>query len=403
VAPRDRAVKFRDDKVVAFLLVAGLFLPTSVNGEARVSLVGIGFLILLLTYLFLIWNHGARLNAVAWISGPILMVLSLSTLIVWHESTFPFGWGLLATYSTLATLLALNLREVRPGRLVSAAFFLTNIIWIVCGAAVLVGNEWVGGVLTAWYSDFYPELLPGMLSLHKPIFTFGTHSLAGVFTYLFFWLNWETFKVRRSIWSLVFALSQLVLLLGLTSYTSFAFLALGITQVTVWLWKNNRPALLALAACLVVAGFLAGGLVVEQVYELWQNPQISAVVFTNESGPLGRYRAGGFLSGTIGYLWNHPFSPIGLTLPSFLFLGDSGPLQYLVRGSVPLLFLIYFGLYKFFRYNSPSRNHALLLFLVCLAFETGFDALPYFRTQFLLPFFVVYLKEIEPPQSMDRV
>jgi hypothetical protein len=60
------------------------------------------------------------------------------------------------------------------------------------------------------------------------------------------------------------------------------------------------------------------------------------------------------------------------------------------------LLLIYFGLYRFLRYNLTSTSHALTLFLVIIAFETGFTAFTYFRTLYLIPFFVIYLKQIAP-------
>src|SRR5260370_14093568 len=103
------------------------------------------------------------------------------------------------------------------------------------------------------------------------------------------------------------------------------------------------------------------------------------------------------------YLFDHSFSPIGLarsasgldvSSPTHFFVGDSGPVEYLLRGSVPLLFLIYLGLYGFLRRNLVSRAHSTILFFVILAFETGFSALDSSRTFFLLPFFVVYLNHI---------
>jgi hypothetical protein len=68
----------------------------------------------------------------------------------------------------------------------------------------------------------------------------------------------------------------------------------------------------------------------------------------------------------------------------------------MLRGSIPLLVLIYFGLYRFLRHNLASRTHALTLFLVIIAFETGFTALSYFRTAYLLTFFVIYLRQLGP-------
>lgn len=388
----------RDDILIALLLFVGLFFPTSVGGDSLQSLLGIALLALLIALLYLAWKHGTRPRAAYTVSLPILCVLAAGTLIAWN---FRFGWGIFASYTVIAAVLALDLRQVRPGRAVLATFFAANVVWIVCGAVVVVGNEWVSDFLSTWYSQFFPELVPGMLRLHKPVLTFGTHSLAGFFTYLFFWLNWEKYKAQGKASSLIFSMCELVLLFAITSFTSFGFAAIAIVQIGFWLRTHNRRLLFATSGCLVLTAALAGRVIAEQIDTLWDIPVVANSILNSETGGLlARYGQGGALRGTLDYLWNHPFSPIGFTYPSFLFLGDSGPMQYLLRGSVPLLMLIYVGLYRFLRYNVPSRRHALTLFFAIVAFEIGFDALPYFRTLFLLPFFVVYLKGLVPAEEI---
>lgn len=192
--------------------------------------------------------------------------------------------------------------------------------------AILAGSDWIAEFLPKYYWTFDPKLVRLMLSLHKPVLTFGSHALAGLFVYLFFFANWETYRARRSTSGLVFA-------------------------------------------------------------------QRAAV----------RFASGGTLRGEINYLLSHPLSPVGLKRSEsafevesgeHFFIGDSGPLEYLVRGSVPLLVLVYFGLYRFLRGNLAARAHLVVLFLVIIAFETGFSALGSSRTYFLLPFFVIYLNHV---------
>jgi hypothetical protein len=390
-------LRFYDDAIVAFLLIAGLFLPTSLAGESQEYLVGVAFAVLFIAACILIWNHGSRPGAVLYISLPILFILSACTLI---SCQFRFGGTIFAEYFVLTVIFALNLKRVRAGPLVSNAFFVANAVLIACGVAVLIGSLQISGFLTAWYSQFYPELVPGMLDLHKPVLTFGTHSLAGFFTYLFFWLNWERYKVRRSVSNLVFALCEVTLLLAITSFTSFALAVLALAQIGFWLWKNNRKVLLVSVGCVILMILLTADMLAQQIEILWQNPQVAASVLNaDNSGLLVRYEAGGTVRGIIDYISDHPYAPLGFTYAAILFHGDSGPVEYLLRGSLPLLLLVYVGFYKFLRYNSSNSRYAVTLFLIFLAFETGFGALPYFRTLFLLPFFVVYLNDINPVQD----
>jgi len=394
---RVRPLILCDEAVVTLLLVVGLCAPTSVNGEMSTLFMTAIFAVLLGLLLYLVLRHGARPGAVMFISLPIMIVMSASTILSLSIHDFRFGWGIFAEFGLVALLFALDLRHVRPGRVVNAAFVIANVLNIAAGIAILVGNDWIAQFLTAFYTQFYPELVPTMLSLHKPVLTFGTHSLAGLFLYLFFWLNWETYRIRGGRLALLFAVTEFILLLTVTSFTSFALAALALAQMGLWLWKRSRKLFAVATVSIALMGFLGTHLLGDEVSTFGDAPVlIGALLNSNLSGPLARYGPGGDLRATINYWVNHPFSPVGFTTSSSIYIVDSGPLEYLLRGSIPLLLLMYAGLYRFLRYNLSSRYHALTLFFVIVAFETGFTALSYFRSAYLLAFFVVYLNQFTP-------
>ncbi|MEO7651366.1 MAG: hypothetical protein ABIZ80_12950, partial [Bryobacteraceae bacterium] len=112
-------------------------------------------------------------------------------------------------------------------------------------------------------------------------------------------------------------------------------------------------------------------------------------------GLLGRYSASGGLLGNLQYIADNPFSPIGLGLSRRLWYADSGPVEYIMKGSFPLLLSVYAGLFLFFRKNLVSKSRALFLFVVFVGFEVGYSNLQYFRTQYLLPFLIVYLNSLD--------
>jgi hypothetical protein len=383
--------------VVAMLLIVGMYLPTSIHEQQSTLFTLLSFVVLLILLSYLAWKHGTRPGAVVTFTLPIMIVLAACTLVGLLSGPFRFGWGVFALFGLLAMLLALDLRTVSSGRFVHAVFVVTNVLNLCCGIAILVGNEWIGQFLPSFYSHFYPELVPNMIRVHQPVLTFSTHSLAGFFLYLFFWLNWETYKVRRSALALFFAISELVLLVALTSFTALALAALALAQIFLWLWKRSRNVFVAAMLCGVVIVMLGGRLVTKQLDGLVELPELGVTILNSDNnGPMARYGPDGDLRASIAYLYDNPLSPIGFATPSYLFIVDSGPLEYLLRGSVPLLLLIYFGLYRFLQYNLMSTSRALTLFLVIMAFETGFTAFTYFRTLYLLPFFVIYLKQIAP-------
>jgi hypothetical protein len=245
-----------------------------------------------------------------------------------------------------------------------------------------------------------------MVALHKPVLTLGTHATAGFFLYVFFWVSWETYKVRRDRLALFFAISYFVLLLALTSFTAIAFGVLALGQMALWFWKRSPRSLVAVMLSVLTIAFFIARQFWDQIDILSAQTGlgVTAVLNSDTSGPLARYGANGSSRPTVAYLFDYPLSPIGFGTPSDLAggsaaLGDSGPIEYLLRGSIPVLLLVYFGLYRFLQLNLPNRTYVLTLFLLILAFETGFSLLIYVRTLYLLPFFVIYVKQIVPAQA----
>lgn len=399
----------------ALLLLVGLYYPTSTNGEEHsipALLVSFGTLISLLAYLA--WKDGVHTEIAIFISVPIIILLVGFTILNFVRGAVDFDIGVFVKYCALALTLALNIRTFRAGPLVNAAFFMANCINVVCGIGIIIGIESVTSFITRYYWISDSNLVPLMMTLHKPVLTFGTHSLAGLFIYFFFWVNWENYKRRKNAFSLLFALCYFVFLLALTSFTSLGFAALAAIQMGTWTWTTSRKTVIAIAVCLIIAAWSLPNTVVDELSVLRDLPQIVDASFLNteNSGPLSRYGPGGSLRAATTYLVDHPLSPIGLVRstsahdvdsPTHFFVGDSGPIEYLVRGSAFLLILIYWGLYRFLRRNLAQRNYGTTLFLVILAFETGYSALASPRTYFLLPFLVMYLNQIAMSPGSQRV
>jgi hypothetical protein len=383
----------RDDILMAILLGVGFLAPTSIHGDYSLALLGITLSLLLAAVAVLYWQHGCRASVLVTVSLPIMIILSACTL---FSSAFRFGWGVFAQLNLLALVYALDLRRVRPGPLVGATFKIVNILYIVWGVGIVLGSDFVRQFTITWYAQFYEYLLPTMLDLHKPVLAFATHSLASFFAYLLFWLNWQNYSATRSRLALTFSICYVGFLFALTSFTSFVLAGLALTQLAVWLWERSRRVLVLGVVGLCAILFLAAGILADEVARFRAAAPYAAAALLNsdKSGPLARYGNQGDRKESISFLLEHPLSPVGYTNPPFLFFADSGPLEYMLRGSVPFLCLVYGGLYLFLQYNSPSRKYALMLFLVVLAFELGFVSLTYFRTLLLLPFLAIYPKFI---------
>src|SRR6267143_1458401 len=146
----------RQAMVVAFLLWTGLYFPNSIGGVQSSLFFAISLAVALCLLSYLALKDGTRPRAVSFISLPIMIILIACTLSV---KPFRFGWAVFALYSLLALMLTLDLRRVYPSSFVHAAFVAANVLNIASGIAILIGSEWMGQFLSAFYSQFYPELV----------------------------------------------------------------------------------------------------------------------------------------------------------------------------------------------------------------------------------------------------
>src|SRR6267378_865447 len=111
-----------DEFACALLLIAGLYLPTSIHTTESAVLALVSFVVLLVLFLYFAWKHGTRPGAVPIFTLPIMTILGACTLVALVSGPFRFGWGVFALFGLLAVLLALDLRTVSSGRFVSAVF-----------------------------------------------------------------------------------------------------------------------------------------------------------------------------------------------------------------------------------------------------------------------------------------
>jgi hypothetical protein len=250
--------------------------------------------------------------------------------------------------------------------------------------------------MVAHYNDFSDEVLPSMIAAYKPVLTFATHSLAGTFVYLFFWLNFRTYQKTGKTLHLALAVLHVAMCVALMSTTSLAFAVLAIAELA-WNFRWTS-ALSAIAAYFLIP---------VSIKETIGDTLLAAVWFREGGGFRIRYVATGSLANVASYIHNHPFQPIGLLYSRNLFdegaQTDSGPLAYFLRGSFILVFLIYGGLFLFLRRNLRDKWDCYRLFFVILAAEVGFTVLTYARSFLLLPAFMIYLNSLPAASSAPAV
>lgn len=383
---------------VAVMLAVGLFLPTSIDGEISKPCFYFGSALLTVLFGYILLSQGtlARLQIV------ICSILVNALLLFWTllSPLTEFAVGAYAYYFLLSVMLCLNLRRLRFHPWMMRVPVVISVVLVAIAFSVILHVEVVKDTLVANYSTFYPELVVSMLAMGKPVLTFGSHSLAGFFFYLFFLFNFRHFTRRGSKLSFVLALIFIGLSIPLQSVTSYLFVAFAAGQIVVHfsLHRRRLMRLTTVATVLAIAVFAVQDSTVQAA--------VSAVgrevIKSNTNGLGARYTAQGTLAPNIAYILEHPFAPTGLRYSSELWYVDSGPVEYVLRGSVLLALAIYAGFFLFLRANLTSRSTAYLVFGVYTAFEVGFSNLVYLRTLYFIPFLIVYLNTLESSPSPSQ-
>jgi hypothetical protein len=383
-----RATRFRA-WVIALLLVAGLYAPTSIDEAISRDLLFAASILLFVLLAALLFHRRGLLGRVSllWSAVIVFDVLFFTLISPFTE----FAYGAVRSFALLAVVFCLRLQDVPLNAWTRRLFHAANVINIACALAIVAEVPEVNEFLVQNYSAAYQELVRYMLDERKPVLTFGSHALAGFFFYLFFYMNFETFRARQGRRYLVIALAYVGLMICLNSVSGYGFAVLAaMSLIREFFWNRS------LLATAVAGLFLltSVGIAATQLGILEFQKEFIDTLNSDTNGLNGRYSQTGVLTRNLNFLADHPFSPIGLGYSDSLFYGDSGPVEYLIRGGFPLVIATYAGLYLFLRDNLRSRKQCRLLFAVFLVFEVGYSNLHYLRTLYLLPFVVVYLNGI---------
>ena len=374
---------------IGVALIAGMYFPTNAVNRFTPLLYGAyAFYMVLLS----VWVLRSRIRPSPLVSIALLSIVPLLLLFSSTTQLPVLRFGALPSYGLLSLLYLTDIRYISAPRWLDQLWKLVNGINIAMGIAILLGVRSVQDFIIAHYAYAGEGLLAAMMLLRKPVLTFASHSIAGFFFYLFFWINLQAYKSRRQKIFMFFAVSYVVLVLAVFSVTGVVLGCIASLQLLLFAWKSTRHKFVACALLfLIVFSAILFGPRVD-----WARPARIAtdILTTPGSGWLGRYVPGGTMYEDLEYVRAHPLSPAGVGFKEGLMAGDSGPIEYLFRGSFILLFLVYAGFYYFLRRNLVCRMHVYVLFVVVLAFETGISTLLYFRTLYLLPVFVVYLNSL---------
>jgi hypothetical protein len=370
------------------LLAIGLLWPSSVGGGPSSGLVSAHAALLALLLLTPMLVGRPPLWAIgAWLAIGIVTVLGVATL---FAPTPALALGAAVPYLALATLLAADLPAMPVSDAVRRALVAVSVVVLVAAVGIVLQWSFVRDALITFASIADPDLVPTMTEWRKPVFTFGSHSTAALGYYLLFLMHHRTWLVLRRRLHLVFAIAMLAACIPLTSASAIAFVLLGTVQLAV---QSRRAAILS--ALGLVIGIAVGSVVLFALAgDFWQEA-LRLAFGADDGGFRARYAAGGPIRRNLDFIMARPWRPIGLGYDPRLFFGDSGPVELVLRGSIPLLLLVYGGLALVVHRTVQSRGARRWLLGAVALFELGFSALTFSRLAFLLCFTLVYLRMLD--------
>src|SRR5713226_3625764 len=194
-AKSPNAASVRVDGMAAMaLLLIGLYLPTSIGADFSKILLGLLYLLCLGIFgVLLVRTRNAASFPACLTAALIVPVLLVFTATSSLHSQAP---GALVLYGVLSVMFMLNLKDISLPPWGKQVFFVVNAVNIAAGIAILLGIQTVNDFIIRFYttSSDYAELVQNMLLFRKPVLTFGTHSLAGFFFYMFFHINWQAYR-----------------------------------------------------------------------------------------------------------------------------------------------------------------------------------------------------------------
>jgi len=380
--------------LLALLFLVGLYCPTSLDTvQSKWLWAAPGFLAIAVL-LTLCLRFG--LSAVPFLCATVAM----SSLLLF--TAFTPLWiltpGALLPYTALLLLMCTDLSGVTYDWPLKFAWIAANVLNIGLSLLIVADYSPVKIFFISNYSAFYDQLVSNMLGAGKPVIMFGSHSIAAFFFFVCFYLHLRAFSTRVSNRSLLFAIVYLVLLVLLKSISAYCLFAAGVGMLLYYTIGLRTVILLgAVTVGLSIAVVLITPNqweeAVRSVQQVWYDPG---------SGFQGRYVGDGVLRQDLEYINDHPFRAVGIGYAESLWYGDSGPIELLIRGSLPLLLAVYIGFWSFVRRSLLSKATGVAVFLMYFGFEIAYSNLLYLRTVCVLPLVIVYLNGLSRQSALHR-
>ena len=222
---------------ICALLLCGFYLPTSSGGAITKGWTRLALAVVcLILFLLQISDRGKAKGDLRLIGALILLLLLVFTLF----SPLPVPvYGIFGAFAIFSLLIGVRLENIRLTRGIKRTFLFVNIINIVLGVGVVLHLGPIQQLSINYYSAHYPDLVPMMLEMGKPVLTCATHSLAGFVHYLFFWINLSIYRETGKKLHLYFCVVYMIFMLALLSVSGVLFFGAALVQLMLTFFRRS--------------------------------------------------------------------------------------------------------------------------------------------------------------------
>lgn len=374
---------------VTILFFLGLFVPTTIYQWMQNEVFYFIPFFFFLLGLFILKNYSDKKQILL----AVVMNLLLWIFTIFSPLRFSFGE---AVYYIVLFLMVTSVFQLKFDFPKDYQTYLVNIalqgVTIATSIILIIGFGIIGkfrpitNFVIGSYPYFYDGLVESMVFQGKPVISFGTHSLAGFYLFLFFVMNLFAFVKKRKALNLIYSLFLILMLLAVKSTTSLLYLIIALVSLLVVCYYWKKPIfIIALSASLIF------GIVIGIKFNLWEILKDNILGKDSLNGLSIRYRKGGVIYNQIVNILKNPLVGTGTRSVDGTFYIDCGITHVGARTGVLGIVLFYAMFFRFIKNNISNKVIGLGLFLLFFSFEIGFANLLYFRTVMTLPFILFFM------------
>lgn len=371
------------------MIFIGIYFPSSIKGNISNELMLIQYGVVIFMYLIVLIKNKTINYKNIYLSLLINILILTFTIIGMNSKKISMiTYGAYLPIFTLSIMYIIDFKNIYYSKYIEYTFITLNIINLFFSLLIIIGNKTILEFFTNNYTIFYEDILIYAFSLFKPVLTFGSHSIASLYMFIFCVLSYISYiKLRKNI-HLVATIGYFITLFFMKSNSSYVYLLLLVIIFLFNANSKNRKFLL-LGFLIIITILISMGYLDTYI----QN--IESIITNKNNGFSSRYFNSDIFNANYEYIAKNFFLPIGIGYNENLYFTDNGPLIYMLRGGVVLVFSIYYGLYSFLKYNLINNKYVFYSFIILFSFEFAYNNFNFIRTFYIIPFCIVYLNYIE--------